>query len=104
MEAVEKNLSVQTQAFVNVYQEAISSEDCKKIINFINSRVSNTNNAKEYILTPQKNMLLFFPSYIWHKILTNSSNTTRYSLAFNLIPIGQYGSGDSTYNTEWFKS
>jgi len=32
MEAVEKNLSVQTQAFVNVYQEAISSEDCKKII------------------------------------------------------------------------
>ena len=76
-----------------------------QINNFtINSRVSNTNHAKEYILTPQKNMLLFFPSYIWHKILTNSSNTTRYSLAFNLIPVGQYGSGDSTYNTEWFKS
>ena len=37
MDTVEKHLKVQTQAFVNIYQEAISPEDCKKIINFINS-------------------------------------------------------------------
>ena len=63
----------------------------------------NNYNAKEYLVTPQKNMLLFFPSYLWHTILNNHSDKPRYSLAFNLIPLGQYGSGDSTYNTEWFE-
>ena len=48
-------------------------------------------------------MLLFFPSYLWHTILNNHSDKPRYSLAFNLIPLGHYGSGDSTYNTEWFE-
>ena len=28
-------------------------------------------------------------------------DTTRYSLAFNIIPVGEYGSQDSTVNTEW---
>ena len=63
----------------------------------------NNYNAREYLVTPQKNMLLFFPSYLWHTILNNHSDKPRYSLAFNLIPLGHYGSGDSTYNTEWFE-
>ena len=34
----------------------------------------------------------------------NNSKSPRHSLAFNLIPIGKYGSSDSTYDTGWFKS
>lgn len=37
MDMVENHLNVQTQAFVSVYQGAITSENCKKIIDFINS-------------------------------------------------------------------
>ena len=37
MDIMEKNVNVQSQAFVNVYQGAITSENCKKIIDFINS-------------------------------------------------------------------
>ena len=33
----------------------------------------------------------------------NTSDNPRHSLAFNFIPIGEYGVGDSTYNTNWFK-
>ena len=51
----------------------------------------------------KKNMVIFFPSYLEHSILNNTSKKPRHSLAFNLIPFGKYGVGDSTYNTEWFK-
>ena len=64
----------------------------------------NINNTNEYIVNPEKNLLILFPSYLWHAILSNTSDSLRYSLAFNIIPTGKYGEGDSTYNTEWFKS
>ena len=63
----------------------------------------NIHNSKEWQVQPQKNMLIFFPSYLEHSILSNTSKRTRHSLAFNFVPIGKYGVGDSTYNTEWFK-
>ena len=61
-------------------------------------------NSKELKIRPEKNMLIFFPSYLEHSILSNTSKKNRYSLAFNFVPIGKYGVGDSTYNTEWFKT
>ena len=64
----------------------------------------NIHNSKEWQIQPKKNMVLYFPSYLEHSILYNTSKKPRYSLAFNLIPIGKYGVCDSTYNTEWFKS
>ena len=64
----------------------------------------NIHNSKEWQIRPQKNTVIFFPSYLEHSILDNTSEKPRHSLAFNLIPIGKYGVGDSTYNTEWFKS
>jgi|TARA_B100000282_G_scaffold136598_1_gene97916 uncharacterized protein (TIGR02466 family) len=64
----------------------------------------NLQNSKTWDIQPKKNMLIFFPSYLDHSILDNESKKSRHSLAFNLIPIGKYGSSDSTYNTEWFKS
>ena len=60
----------------------------------------NVMNAKGWNITPEKNMLVIFPSYLMHRIAANKG--TRYSLAFNIVPTGLYGYGDSTYNTEWF--
>ena len=36
-------------------------------------------------------------------MLKHNEDTTRYSLAFNLFPIGEYGDGDSSYNTDWLQ-
>jgi len=36
-------------------------------------------------------MLIFFPSETYHRIVNNKSNKIRYSLAFNLIPVGPIG-------------
>ena len=63
----------------------------------------NIHNSKEWEIRPERNMVIFFPSYLEHTILSNTSKKPRHSLAFNLIPFGKYGVGDSTYNTEWFK-
>ena len=46
---------------------------------------------------PQTNMIIFFPSWIYHFSDLNQE-TTRYSLAFNLMPSDTIGMGDSTYN------
>lgn len=49
-----------------------------------------------HALPPQKNLLLFFPSYLSHAIGKHESAVTRYSLAFNIIPKGEIGFNDST--------
>ena len=64
----------------------------------------NINNSNEWSFRPQKNTIIFFPSYLEHSILDNTSEKPRHSLAFNFVPIGNYGVGDSSYSTEWFKS
>ena len=58
-------------------------------------------NCNEYRAYPEKNILLLFPSYLSHRIDTYLGNKPRYSLAFNIIPVGQYGEGDSFYDTNW---
>lgn len=44
----------------------------------------NPYNSASYDLQPQKNNLIFFPSYLKHRVLKNNSNIVRYSLAFNI--------------------
>tara|TARA_R100001443_G_scaffold56252_1_gene67269 strand:- start:42 stop:665 length:624 start_codon:yes stop_codon:yes gene_type:complete len=58
-------------------------------------------NKMEEIITPHKNGLVLFPSYLKHKILKHDSDIPRYSLAFNIVPVGNYGTGDSLYDTKW---
>jgi len=41
-------------------------------------------------------MLLLFPSKILHKIGKHESTIARHSIAFNVLPIGEIGEGDST--------
>ena len=53
-------------------------------------------------INPQPGGVIFFPSYIQHKFKSNYSNNPSYSLAFNIVPLGFYGEGDSSYDTSWF--
>lgn len=49
-------------------------------------------------IIPEKNMLIFFPSYLMHRVSVHYDESPRYSIAFNIIPVGKYGRGDSFVN------
>jgi uncharacterized protein (TIGR02466 family) len=44
-----------------------------------------------YQINPQKDMLVFFPSYLQHSVGVNVKNTVRKSLAFNIVPKDGFG-------------
>ena len=44
------------------------------------------------------NTLILFPSHLEHSIEKNLSDKTRYSIAFNTLPLGEIGVGDSKIN------
>lgn len=59
---------------------------------------NNSLNSISTLYTVHKGGLLMFPSQLIHRVLpTVNWNKTRYSLAFNVMPVGKVGSGDSTY-------
>jgi uncharacterized protein (TIGR02466 family) len=60
----------------------------------------NQYNATKIFYQPEKNEVLFFPSYVKHQISTNTSDKTRYSIAFNIHPVGVYGKKDSKIHVE----
>ena len=47
-----------------------------------------------------KRTFIIFPSEMYHSMQKNKSNIIRHSLAFNIIPIGTYGDGDSHYESK----
>lgn len=53
------------------------------------NKYSNT----EWVVKPNKDTLLIFPSNLQHKINLNTSDKTRYSLAFNVTPVGVFNKG-----------
>ena len=57
--------------------------------NIYNARVSNW--------TPENRDIVFFPSEVQHQFLVNKSNIDRYSIAFNIIPLGSIGLNDSKF-------
>ncbi len=63
---------------------------------FIVPEEFNAYNSSSLNVTPEKNMIVFFPSYLEHRVCAHTSEEPRYSLAFNIIPIGNYGEGDSS--------
>ena len=56
--------------------------------NFLNSNVIE--------ITPVKNLLVLFPSYLFHRVLLYQGTSIRRSLSFNIVPTGSYGDGDSS--------
>jgi uncharacterized protein (TIGR02466 family) len=55
-------------------------------------------NSRDWIINPQKNQLILFFSTLRHEICQNKSEQDRYSLAFNILPNGIFGVGDSKVN------
>ena len=62
----------------------------------LNVGESNRFNTYDIEITPQAGSLLIFPSYVSHKIDVHKSEIPRLSLAFNMVPVGDYGDGDSS--------
>jgi|TARA_B110000285_G_C15073864_1_gene589529 uncharacterized protein (TIGR02466 family) len=52
-------------------------------------------NSTYWNVKPLNKNLIMFPSYLKHSIRPNKSQKTRYSIACNFHPIGDYGAGDS---------
>ena len=64
----------------------------------LNPEEWNTFNYEVYHITPSKDLLLFFPSYLSHRINRYKGKEPRYSIAVNFVPVGEFGRGDSTVN------
>lgn len=52
-------------------------------------------NYRTFNVWPDNNLIVFFPSNMYHKINPHQDSFDRYSIAFNLIPVGEIGQGDS---------
>lgn len=59
----------------------------------------NIYNSSCWRIAPKRKQLLLFPSYLDHQVLPNKSKKIRRSLAFNIIPVGKYGTNDSSIDT-----
>ena len=55
----------------------------------------NVLNSTTWTVHPEKNKVLFFPTYLDHMIMKNLSSDSRYSIAFNFFPTGEIGNNDS---------
>jgi len=59
---------------------------------------NNLNNSSFSINIAENSFLILFPSDLEHSIEENLSDKTRYSIAFNTLPLGEIGDGDSKIN------
>tara|TARA_R100000008_G_C3493773_1_gene120063 strand:- start:43 stop:639 length:597 start_codon:yes stop_codon:yes gene_type:complete len=66
--------------------------------------VINEYTAMGYECPIKKGQLLIFPSKIKHRIELNTTRHNRYSMAFNILPKGEFGAGDSKFNWPEFNS
>ena len=56
---------------------------------------SNIYNSNEWTIIPEDNYLILFFSQLRHKIMANQATKDRFSLAFNILPKGEFGTIDS---------
>ena len=70
---------------------------------FQNSDIESLNEINGLACTfkPDPNLMLVFPSYLQHQVLTHDLDTVRCSLAFNMVPLGSWGEYDSAYDQAW---
>lgn len=55
----------------------------------------NIYNFETFKIKPQKNLIVFFPSYLRHYTTQHYGSNDRYSVAVNFFPTGKIGYGDS---------
>ena len=67
---------------------------------YVEGKEPNLFNASEFFVPPNKGLIIFFPSYLfhYHRKFT-PTKVPRRSLACNYIPINQYGLWDSSLDT-----
>ena len=65
----------------------------------LNTTEFNIDNSKSWRVKPENDLIIFFPSEMYHKIHLNKSEKNRYSLAFNIFPIGKIGWSDNIIDT-----
>ena len=58
----------------------------------------NDYNCTSWTFKPKNNSCIYFPSHLPHSVERNNSKQLRHSLAFNIMPIGNIGWGDSQYS------
>ena len=63
----------------------------------VESITPNFLNSYNLTVKAEKNKIVIFPSNLRHRVVTHQSDVPRYSLSFNIMPIGTVGEGDSTY-------
>ena len=71
------------------------------IFNLEFNNSTNIYSATKWDLKVKKNTLLIFPSELQHKIQKNILKGNRYSIAFNVLPLGSFNKGQDneiTYN------
>jgi len=62
------------------------------------NEINNLNADWYNINIVENSILILFPSDLKHSIERNLSDKTRYSIAFNTLPLGEIGTGDSKIN------
>lgn len=62
---------------------------------FIPATEYNIYNSTEWTIFPEDNYLILFYSQLRHKIMPNKGSINRYSVAFNVLPKGETGFGDT---------
>jgi uncharacterized protein (TIGR02466 family) len=55
----------------------------------------NVFNAKDWLITAEDNLLVLFFSQLTHQIMPNNSYKDRFSVSFNVLPKGKFGTHDS---------
>ena len=70
---------------------------------FQSTDIENNNSINSLTCTfqPSPKLLLVFPSYLEHQVLTHNLEKSRNSLAFNVVPLGGWGDGDSSFDHSW---
>ena len=74
----------------NLYFENVNNRSF-----FIVPEEYNFYNTYSFNVIPKIGRIVFFPSELYHKIELNKTNSKRISLAFNFLPKGEIGGGDS---------
>ena len=82
----------ESSGYLNIYDPL----DDHKTFYIGENRKPTAYSSSIFRILPEKNDLLFFPSYIRHMISPYYGKENRYSLAFNIVPVGKFGGEDST--------
>lgn len=82
-----------------IFEKNAGTSAMFQIIPKKNHKIQNDFSTYYYAVPAIKGRLIIFPSHLPHFVPKNDSNNSRYSLAFNLMPVGELG--DITNLTEF---